>query len=220
MSSRENEKAAEIYSNPEYAESYINGGRIKAAEDPEHAKTKSDRWHDFFLRSLDGIPDNTILEIGSGPGDDAVFFKETGYNITGSDVSDHFVQVMTDKGVNAIKLNAIDDMIPGKYSAVLAWRMMVHLSLEDIRTVMGKMYGALNDGGRFICNIFNRIPGKPSYQEVDFDGPYHMGIERPYFYHTEQEINAIVKEAGFKIKSFHMEGGDDDKKWLVYVLEK
>lgn len=218
--SRENDEAVKIYRNPEYAKKYIKGGLIKAAQDPDHAKAKSDRWHDFFLRNLDGIPDNTLLEIGAGPGEDSVFFKETGYDVTGSDVSPHYVQLMKKNGVKAIELNVVNDEIPGKYSAVLAWRMMVHLSPEDIEVVMPKVYAALKEGGRFICNLFNRKEGEPKYKKVDFDGPYHMGIERPYFYHTEQEINAIIKKTSFKIKSFHMEGGDDGKKWLVYVLEK
>lgn len=55
---------------------------------------------------------------------------------------------------------------------------------------------------------------------VDFAGEYFMGAERFYQYYQKQYVDELLKQVGFKIKSFHKEGGDMGNKWLVYVVVK
>lgn len=214
-----NARAVEIYSTPEYAKSYIAGGIQKAAEDPAHEQEKNRNWTAFFVKSLDGV-DGKVLEVGSGgDGKFGAYLAETGRKVDFSDASPEFEKMMHEKGIdNATTLNVLTDEIPKGYAAFLAWRVLVHFSLGNIKTFLEKAYGSLDEGGRIIFNCFNRKDGAPAFQEVDFDGPYHMGVKRPYFYHTEEEVSKVAQEAGFKIRSFHKEGKED--KWLVYVLEK
>lgn len=47
-----------------------------------------------------------------------------------------------------------------------------------------------------------------------------MGAERYYNYYTEKQINEIIKNTNFNISNFDKEGGDENNKWLVYVLQK
>lgn len=217
--SEENRFAVEVYSNPEYAEAYVRGGELKAAAEPEHQSEKFNKWVDFFVGSMEDIPDGKRLEVAAG---DAPFYgalKERGFCVTESDASPAFVEIMKDTGIeDAFVFNVLKDDFPDTYSAVLAWRALVHFSPEDIETTLSRIYDALKEGGRFIFNAFNRKPDDPKFKAIDFDGPYHMGVERPYFFYTEQEINEMIQKIGFKIHSFHKEGKED--KWLVYVLEK
>ena len=55
---------------------------------------------------------------------------------------------------------------------------------------------------------------------VDFSNEYHMGAERYYKYFTEKELNEIIVKVGYQIYNFHKEGGENNSKWLVYVLKK
>ena len=43
-----------------------------------------------------------------------------------------------------------------------------------------------------------------------------MGEDRFYKYFIEN----MIQQVGYKIYKFHYEGGNDNNKWLVYVLKK
>lgn len=47
-----------------------------------------------------------------------------------------------------------------------------------------------------------------------------MGAKRYYKYFSEEELNEIIIKIGYKINNFHKEGGENNNKWLVYVLKK
>ena len=47
-----------------------------------------------------------------------------------------------------------------------------------------------------------------------------MGVERYYKYFNEEELTEIISKIGYQILSFHKEGGQNNEKWLVYVLKK
>ena len=68
--------------------------------------------------------------------------------------------------------------------------------------------------------IVNREVKNSDNEWVDFEGEYHMGAERYYNYFCKEELEKIIKQTKFKIKDFHKEGGDNNNKWLVYVLKK
>lgn len=55
---------------------------------------------------------------------------------------------------------------------------------------------------------------------VDFPNEYHMGAERYYNYFYEEELNKIITKIGYQILDFHKESGENNNKWLVYVLKK
>ena len=47
-----------------------------------------------------------------------------------------------------------------------------------------------------------------------------MGIERFYYYHTKEELDELIKQTNYEIVDFHKDGGENNNKWLVYVLKK
>lgn len=55
---------------------------------------------------------------------------------------------------------------------------------------------------------------------VDFEGEYHMGVKRYYNYFSKEDLDNIIKQTKFKIIKFYKEGGDNNNKWLIYVLKK
>lgn len=85
---------------------------------------------------------------------------------------------------------------------------------------MKKVYDTLEKDGLFIFNAINRETRNVDEEWVDFPNEYHMGAERYYKYFTEQELNEIIIKVGYKIHTFHKEGGENNDKWLVYVLKK
>lgn len=47
-----------------------------------------------------------------------------------------------------------------------------------------------------------------------------MGVKRYYNYFSKEDLDNIIKQTKFKIIKFYKEGGDNNNKWLIYVLKK
>lgn len=215
----ENKKTVEIYE--EKAATYLKTTIEHDKLDPEKAKRKKEKLQNFIKENLEQFKKGSkVFEIGSADGENAKYIKELGYNITASDIADDFINETKSKVENTIKFNVLEDDFKDKYLAVLAWRVFVHFTKEDLDMTLNKVHKALENAGIFIFNIMNRETKACDEEWIDFPNEYHMDAERYYKYFLKEEVDSLISKTDFKIKSFHMEGGDNKNKWLVYVLEK
>lgn len=215
----ENKKTVEIYE--EKAATYLKTTIEHDKLDEEKAKRKKEKLQNFIKENLEQFKKGSkVFEIGSADGENAKYIKELGYNVTASDIADAFINETKSKVENTVKFNVLEDDFKDKYSAVLAWRVFVHFTKEDLDITLNKVHKALENGGIFIFNIMNRESKACDEEWVDFPNEYHMDAERYYKYYKKEEVDSLISKTDFKIKSFHMEGGDNKNKWLVYVLEK
>lgn len=215
----ENKKTVEIYE--EKAATYLKTTIEHDKLDPEKAKRKKEKLQNFIKENLEQLKKGSkVFEIGSADGENAKYIESLGYNITASDIADAFINETKSKVENTVKFNVLEDDFKDKYLAVLAWRVFVHFTKEDLDITLNKVHKALENGGIFIFNIMNRETKACDEEWVDFPNEYHMDAERYYKYFLKEEVDSLISKTDFKIKSFHMEGGDNKNKWLVYVLEK
>lgn len=215
----ENKKTVEIYE--EKAATYLKTTIEHDKLDPEKAKRKKEKLQSFIKENLEQFKKGSkVFEIGSADGENAKYIESLGYNITASDIADAFINEAKSKVENTVKFNVLEDDFKDKYLAVLAWRVFVHFTKEDLDITLNKVHKALENGGIFIFNIMNRETKACDEEWVDFPNEYHMDAERYYKYFLKEEVDSLISKTDFKIKSFHMEGGDNKNKWLVYVLEK
>lgn len=215
----ENKKTVEIYE--EKAATYLKTTIEHDKLDPEKAKRKKEKLQNFIKENLEQFKKGSkVFEIGSADGENAKYIESLGYNITASDIADAFINETKSKVENTVKFNVLEDDFKDKYLAVLAWRVFVHFTKEDLDITLNKVHKALENGGVFIFNIMNRETKVCDEEWVDFPNEYHMDAERYYKYFLKEEVDSLISKTDFKIKSFHMEGGDNKNKWLVYVLEK
>ena len=215
----ENKKTVEIYE--EKAATYLKTTIEHDKLDEEKAKRKKEKLHNFIKENLEQFKKGSkVFEIGSADGENAKYIESLGYNITASDIADAFINETKSKVENTVKFNVLEDDFKDKYLAVLAWRVFVHFTKEDLDITLNKVHKALENGGIFIFNIMNRETKACDEEWVDFPNEYHMDAERYYKYFLKEEVDSLISKTDFKIKSFHMEGGDNKNKWLVYVLEK
>ena len=217
--SLENKKTVEVYK--EKARTYIATGIKHDKLFQEEANLKREKLHIFLKRSFEILPKKSkILEIGSADGVNAKYIESLGYNVTASDIAEDFIQASKNNGLNTIEFNVLEDEIKEKFSGVLAWRVFVHFTEEDIYNALRKIYDFLEDNGIFVFNVINRETRTVDKEWIDFSNEFHMGAERYYNYYTEKEINEIIKNTNFNILSFHKEGEEENSKWLVYLLQK
>lgn len=215
----ENKKTVEIYK--EKASTYLATSIEHDKLEPEKANHKREKLNNFLKSSFQTLPKNAkILEIGSANGDNAKYIESLGYNVTASDIADDFIRASKNNGLTTIKFNILEDDFREKYSGILAWRVFVHFTEEDILETLKKSYDNLENNGIFIFNVINRETRNVDNEWVDFPNEYHMGAERYYQYFNQKNLDDIVSQTKFQIHDFHKEGGDSNNKWLVYVLKK
>ena len=217
--SLENKKTLEAYQKT--ANQYLLNSVEHNELDMAKAERKKAKLEDFIKRSFSTIPEGSkVLEIGSADGENAKYLESLGYKVTASDVADDFIEAIKANGLEPIKFNAIEDEFLEKYFGIFCWRVFVHFTKEDALTVIRKTYDALEKDGIFIFNAINRETRSVDEEWVDFPGEYHMGIDRYYNYYNQADLDAMIAQTGYRIVDFHKEGGDENNKWLVYVLKK
>ena len=217
--SLENKKTLEAYQKT--ASQYLLNSVEHNELDMAKAERKKAKLEDFIKRSFSTIPAGSkVLEIGSADGENAKYLESLGYKVTASDVADDFIEAIKANGLEPIKFNAIEDEFLEKYFGIFCWRVFVHFTKEDALTVIRKTYDALEKDGIFVFNAINRETRSVDEEWVDFPGEYHMGIDRYYNYYNQTDLDAMIAQTGYKIVDFHKEGGDENNKWLVYVLKK
>ena len=217
--SKENRKTLQVYK--EKAHLYLVNSIEHDRIDPVKAKKKREKLEELIKANFSSLPKNAkVFEIGSGDGTNAKFIENLGFEVTASDMADDFIKATQSQGLTTIKFDAIEDNFPEKYSAIFCWRVFVHFTKEDALHIIQKVYDALEDNGIFIFNAMNRKTKNTDNEWVDFEGEYHMGAERYYNYFTKKDLDDIIQETKFKIEDFHKDGGNNNNKWLVYVLRK
>jgi len=215
----ENKKTVEIYK--EKASTYLATSIEHDKLEPEKANRKREKLNNFLKSSFQTLPKNAkILEIGSANGENAKYIESLGYNVTASDIADDFIRATKNNGLTTINFNILEDDFKEKYSGILAWRVFVHFTEEDILETLKKSYDNLENNGIFIFNVINRETRNVDNEWVDFNNEYHMGAERYYHYFNQKNLDDIISQTKFQIQDFHKEGGDNNNKWLVYVLKK
>jgi len=215
----ENKKTIEIYK--EKAEEYLKNNLKHDSLDMEKAEQKRKKLENLIKTSFFSLPKHAkVFEIGSGDGINAKFIKGLGFEITASDTAEAFIEATRNQGLKTIEFDVLEDVFPEKYFAIFCWRVFVHFTKEDALKTIRKVYDTLEDGGIFVFNAINREIRNIDNEWIDFEGEYHMGAERYYSYFRKEELDNIIKQTDFKIENFYIEGGENNNKWLVYVLKK
>ena len=161
-----------------------------------------------------------IFEVGCSDGKNSKYIESLGYDVLASDVAKDFVEIASNNGMKTIKFNLLEDEFKEKYSGILAWRVFVHFTKDDCIKALHKIYQALNEGGLFVFNLMNREIREVDHEWVDFQNEYYLGVERYYNYFSEDFMNKAIEDNNFKIVQSFKEGGENNNKWLVYVLQK
>jgi len=148
-----------------------------------------------------------ILEIGSGTGHDYKKLKEK-YNITGSDYSDSFLQLLNKKFKNDkfLKLNALSMDIDGKFDVIYSNKVLHHLTPEQLKISLENQYNCLNENGLLFHALWQGSDKKGAHKEM------------PDVRYQFQDIEIL--KGKFKIKEFitYKELSANDS--FIVILEK
>jgi SAM-dependent methyltransferase len=107
---------------------------------PRGPSEVTDRWYDRIGKAV--APGASVLEIGSGTGEDAVALEERGYRVRRTDAAGSFVEMIRADGFAADQLNAITDELGGPYDLIFADAVFLHFDRAELRTVLRKAHAA------------------------------------------------------------------------------
>lgn len=167
-------------------------------------------WYKWIVDDISHAPNQgVIFEIGSGPGYFADYLEELGYKIIRSEAAQSFIDFSTQRGKTMKKFNVALDDFPDQYAIILAINVMQHLPKNEAIDSFGKVYDALEPGGRFIFTI-TTDDGSEEWRD-------DKGGNRYFYNWVEVELLTALNEIGFKVIRNEVSGY---KKWRNITVEK
>ncbi len=128
------------------AEAY-NKGAIQYAKkwDQPHIWLEEER--EFLVNKFKNK--STLLEIGSGPGNDSYFWDQMGLTTLGIDISHEMIEIARKKypRIQFEECNFIDFNTTARFDIIWCSYSLLHFPPETLPTIAKKIYELLNDEG-------------------------------------------------------------------------
>lgn len=138
---------------------------------------------DFFLEELKG---RKIVDLGSGPGNHAEYFKEKGFDVLCVDISEEMVKLCRKKGLKAEVMDIEDLKLPEKtFDGVWAYTSLLHMPKSKIKNAIKNIHKILKQDGVLSVSL---IEGSGEGFEVR---DYHPETKRWFSYYNDEEIKGL-----------------------------
>ncbi|HEV7206786.1 MAG TPA: class I SAM-dependent methyltransferase [Jatrophihabitans sp.] len=157
----------------------------------------------------DVIGPGHVLEVGSGPGHDALRLEEHGLRVSRTDATPGFVDRLRAAGHDARRLDLRSDDLGGPYDAMLADAVLLHLDRTQFADVLARARRAVVDGGVLAFTI----------KEGDGDEWHErkLGVPRHFTYWREPAVRAALENTGWQVVELEHVSGFEP--WL-YVIAR
>jgi 2-polyprenyl-3-methyl-5-hydroxy-6-metoxy-1,4-benzoquinol methylase len=165
-------------------------------------------WIDASLSMLK--PGAQVLEIGSAHGRDAKYMEDKGFVVHRTDAARSFVEYLKNQGYEASLLNAIKDKLGGPYNMVFANAVLLHFTVEETKSLLIKIKGALAKDGIFAFSV--KVGDGTEWSNKK------LKEARFFTYWQEEPLRKILNEADLEIVYFkHAKSGHTNKEWFHVI---
>ncbi|GAA1595551.1 hypothetical protein GCM10009789_56930 [Kribbella sancticallisti] len=130
----------------------------------------------------------SVLELGSGTGEDAVELERRGHRVRRTDAAGSFVEMIRADGHDADRLNALTDDFGGPYDLVFADAVFVHFTPAQLATVLRKSHQAAQ------LLAFTTREG-----EGDEWSNRHLDLPRHFTLWEEQSLRELLAACGWTV---------------------
>jgi SAM-dependent methyltransferase len=163
---------------------------------------------------LAGSPEDAyVLEIGCGDGRDAKEIVKRASCYTGFDISEELIKLAKKHVPKAkfIVADAVDYNYPKKLDIVFAFASLLHLDVEETRTVLQKVNAVLNPKGIFYISL-KYAPHYKEYLKVDEHGT------RMFYLYNPEIIQSLAGEGFSVLHTLREKRGQTE--WFEIALQK
>jgi cyclopropane fatty-acyl-phospholipid synthase-like methyltransferase len=147
-----------------------------------------------------------VLEIGAGGGDEALALQNAGYDIIATDYVDKFVELLQEKGLPAILLDAKEGRLPANIDAIYANAVFVHFSPKELSLFLERAKRSLVNEKVLFMSV---IKGEGHERAARA-----RGFERDFHYYSLESLKQIAQQQGYNF----LYSNDDDPKWIQAVI--
>lgn len=168
---------------------------------------------DIVRKFLELLPGDEILDLGSGPGRDAVILRNHGLNVTCVDGSENMVNMTARLGFNSVLSDLrVFDSPDKKYHGIWAYSSLIHLNFDEAKKLVGKLSDILKDGGVLFLGL---IQGD-GHDVINAAG---SSFTRYFEYYHHEKIMALVENSSFRLV-FHDSFKPGNQVYLNYIFSK
>ncbi len=199
MEDRERTKSETVAAYQQFAEAYWAGtGTPQLAVSPDVAP---------FAAGL--APGAWVLEIGSGPGRDALALEEHGLRVRRTDITPAFVELLRAEGHEADVLDPLVDELGGPYDGVWASAVLVHLSRDEVPVVLSRLRAVTATGGPLHVSL--KVGDGEAWSTHG-----HVAARRHFTYWRASELEEALAGAGWKVESLEQRAGLREE-WMAVI---
>ncbi len=170
---------------------YQNHATERASRAPEPFKVAA---RAEMLKLLKAEKRETLLEIGCGPGHDAIFFQEQGLRVLAVDNTPMMIDLTAERGVPAQLVDCYDlATLSTRFDAVWTMNCLLHIPKRDFRAILGLIAERLNENGVMYLGLWG---------DQDFEGIWEADSYTPkrfFSFWRTADLLAVLQEL------FHLE---------------
>jgi SAM-dependent methyltransferase len=143
-------------------------------------------------------PEGRVLEIGSGPGRDALALEQIGLSVRRTDVSPGFVRQLRTAGYVADELDPLRDDLTdplrdgAPYDGVWANASLLHVARESLPVVLRRLAAVTRPGGTLHVTLKEGDGERWSVHG-------HVGAPRFFTFWREEPLREVLREAGWRV---------------------
>lgn len=159
------------------------------------------------------LPGKEIVDLGSGPGRDAVILKEMGLFVTCVDGSERMIEMTKKLGFKSILADLRTlELEKDSFSGAWAYSSLIHLPFDEARKLLEKVYISLKKDGLLFLGL---IEGDGNETTSVAGSDY----KRYFEYYSRGKLEALITGIPFKIfyESTFQPG---NHVYLHYILKK
>jgi ubiquinone/menaquinone biosynthesis C-methylase UbiE len=154
-----------------------------------------------------------VLDIGSGPGRDAVFLRDRGAEVVCLDASETMIAMTSEKGFESVRADFMHlPFSDESFDGVWAYTALLHISKADVHAPLEEARRVLKKGGIF---DFGMIEGEGEiYRESS-------GVKSPRLFslYTKHEMETLLHDHGFEVLHYG-EFKPRSKNYLNFISKK
>lgn len=174
---------------------------------PHGPSETMDRWLDRIGEVLPAGA--SVLEIGSGTGEDAIELEARGYRVRRTDAARSFVEMIRADGFAADQLNAITDDLGGPYDLVFADAVFLHFDRAELTSVLRK---ARRAAAHLAFTTREGVGGEWSNRFLDLPRRFNSWQEQP--------LRDLLTETGWTLTSLDHHHSRFGSNWLFVIASR